>query len=358
MAGNLIPSTGPQSLEPHQDHALQPGGGFDMAPPDTSDGINWGRYISALKRYRWFMLMVVLLGTGIGVGITRFIDPEYVARSTLWLASAPGKSGPVASHELVGGNAWLELLRSFAVIDTVVLKQSLFVQPNSIADSAAFRGFSLGRMFRNWKFKLIVDKDGKNWDLATTDGSIIDHGAVGDSIGRKVGFRWAPTKRQLGRDRTIKFEVISPREASSDLLARFSASMAQESNFLRLSLRDIDPGRAAEVLNAIDSQFVGLAADLKKKQIAELSIILKSQLDTVSRQLEAAEDALKNFQIRAITQPGQELAISGGSQQTGVQATGIYIQQKMNLDQVQKDRETIEEVLGRLKTGESTVDAF
>jgi capsular exopolysaccharide synthesis family protein len=117
-------------------------------------------------------------------------------------------------------------------------------------------------------------------------------------------------------------------------------------------------GRAAATLNAIDSQFVTLAADLKKKQIAELSLILKSQLDTVSKQLEAAEDALKNFQIRAITQPGQELAISGGSAQTGGQATGIYIQQKMALDQVQKDRETIEEVLGRLKTGESTVDAF
>ena len=358
MAGNLIPSTGPQSLEPQQDHALQPGGGFDMAPPDTSDGINWGRYISALKRYRWFMLMVVLLGTGIGVGITRFIDPEYVARSTLWLAQAAGKNGPIASRELVGGNAWLELLRSFAVIDTVVLKQSLFVEPHSIADSAAFRGFSLGRIFRNGKFKLTINKQGDRWSLATSDGVEVDRGAVGDSVGRKMGFRWSPTKRALGRDRTIKFEVINPREASSSLLQRFSAGMAQESNFLRLQLKDVDPGRAATTLNAIDTQFVTLAADLKKKQIAELSIILKNQLDTVQKQLEDAENRLKDFQIRAITQPGQELAIGGGSQATGNQATGIYIQQKMALDQVQKDRETIEQVLGRLKTGESTVDAF
>lgn len=358
MAGNLIPSSGPQSLEPQQNYPLQAGGGFDMAPPDTSDGINWGRYVAALKRYRWFMLMVVLLGTGIGVGITRFIDPEYVARSTLWLAQAPGKSGPVTSHALVGGNAWLELLRSFAVIDTVVLKQSLFVEPHSIADSAAFRGFSLGRIFRFGKFKLTVNKQGDHWNLATTDGRDVDNGVVGDSVGRKIGFRWLPTKRALGRDRTIKFEVVNPRQASSDLLERFSAGMAEESNFLRLQLRDIDPGRAAATLNAIDSQFVTLATDLKKKQVAELSIILKSQLDTVSKQLEQAEDALKNFQIRAITQPGQELAISGGSAQTGTQATGIYIQQKMAMDQVQKDRETIEEVLARLKTGESTVDAF
>lgn len=359
MAGNLIPSTGPQSLEPHQDQALQAGGGFDMAPPDTSDGINWGRYISALKRYRWFMLLVVLLGTGIGVGITRFIDPEYVARSTLWLAAPQGgKQGAIASRELVAGSAWIELLRSFAVIDTVVLKMALFVEPNSVSDSAAFNGFSLARMFRPGKFKLTVNKQGNAWNLVTGDGVEVDHGAVGDSIGRKVGFLWAPNKRALGRDRTIKFEVSSPREASTDLLQRFSAGMAQESQFLKLNIKDIDPGRAAATLNAIDTQFVQLAADLKKKQVAELSIILKTQLDTVQHQLESAEEALKAYQIRAITEPGQELIISPGTQQTGGQATGIYLQQKTALDQMQKERETIEQVLTRLKTGESTVDAF
>jgi capsular exopolysaccharide synthesis family protein len=134
--------------------------------------------------------------------------------------------------------------------------------------------------------------------------------------------------------------------------------MAQESQFLRLQLKDVDPGRAAATLNAIDSQFVSLAADLKKKQIAELSIILKSQLDTVTKQLEEAENRLKDFQIQAIIQPGQEMVISPGSQATSGQATGLYLQQKTTLAQMQKDRQTIEEVLGRLRTGESTVDAF
>ncbi len=359
MAGNLIPSTGPQSLEPQQDFSVQPGGGYDMAPPDTSDGIQWGRYISALKRYRWFMLMVVLLGTGIGIGITQFIDPEYVARSTLWVEQgAAGKNGPISSRELVGGNAWLELLRSFAVIDTVVLKQSLFVEPKEVVDSAAFKGFSLARLFRNGKFHLKINKQGTRYSLATSDGVEVENGAVGDSVGRKIGWLWMPSKRALGRDRTIKFEVINPREASSGLLARFSAGMAQESNFLRLQLKDIDPGRAATTLNAIDTQFVTLAADLKKKQISELSLILRSQLDTVSKQLEEAENRLKVFQIQAITQPGQEMVISPGTQATSTQAQGLYLQQKTTLSQLQKDRQTIEEVLGRLRTGESTVDAF
>lgn len=357
MSGNLIPSQG-HNLEAPPEAALQPIGAYDMAPQDEGDGIQWGRYISALKRYRWFMLLVVLVGTGIGVGITRFIDPEYVARSTLWIAQTPGKNGPIASKELVGGSAWLQLLQSFAVIDSVVLKQALFVEPNDLADSAVFKGFSLApRRVALGKFELKVNPQGTRWGLWTNE-SEVDHGAVGDSVGRRLGFLWAPGKRALGRDRTIKFEVVSPRQASNDLLARFSAGMAQETNFLRLQLRDIDPYRAAATLNAIDTQFVTLAADLKKKQIAELSIILKNQLDTVQAELEEAENRLKNFQIHAITQPGQELVISPGTQATSTQATGIYLQQKTQLDQIQKDRETIEQVLARLRTGESTVDAF
>jgi hypothetical protein len=53
MSGNLIPSSGPQPLEPSQEMGLQVGEPYDVPPPDAGDGVQWGRYISALKRYRW-----------------------------------------------------------------------------------------------------------------------------------------------------------------------------------------------------------------------------------------------------------------------------------------------------------------
>lgn len=358
MSGKMIPSNGPHSLEPQSEFGLQNGAPYD-APPDESDGVQWGRYISALKRYRWFMLMVVLLGTGIGIGITRFIEPEYVARSTLMIQGGSGqKSGPIQAKGLVAGNAWIQLLQSFAVVDTVVLKQSLFVEPKNMADSAAFKGFSLTRRFSQGKYQIKINDQGTRYSLSTNGGMEVENGAVGDSVGHKLGFLWQPSKRALGRGRTIKFEVTNPREASNDLLQRFNAGMAQESDFLRLSLRDIDPGRAAATLNAIDTQFVSLAADLKKRQIAELSVILKSQLDTVRSQLEAAENKLKSYQIAIITEPTEQIGISPGLAQTSGQSTTQYFTQKMQLDAVKKDREAIEQVLGRLKTGESTVDAF
>jgi succinoglycan biosynthesis transport protein ExoP len=358
MSGNLIPSSGPHALEPSQELGLQSGAPYDVPPPDAGDSVQWGRYISALKRYRWFMLLVVLLGTGIGVAITRFIDPEYVARSTLWIETAGGKGGPIQSKQLMGGNQWTELIRSFVVLDTVVLKLSLFVQPKDPGDSTVFRGFSLSRRFATGKFSLKINDAGNRYSLVSNEGSEVESGAVGDSIGRKIGFLWQPPKRALGRDRTIKFEVTTPREASNQLLARFTAAMQEESPFLRLQLRDIDPYRAAATLNILDTQFVNLSTDLKKKQIAELSLILKSQLDTVQSQLRDAENKYKNYQISIITEPTQQIGVSPGLQSTSAQSTGQYFQQKMQLDAVTKDREAIEQVLGRLRTGEATVDAF
>lgn len=41
-----------------------------QAAPMEEPGISWGRYIAALKRYKWLILLVILAGSGIGFGVT------------------------------------------------------------------------------------------------------------------------------------------------------------------------------------------------------------------------------------------------------------------------------------------------
>ncbi|MGE0352476.1 MAG: GumC family protein [Gemmatimonadales bacterium] len=360
MTGNLVPSNGSSNLDRPEGGLPQPFGGdaYDVAPPPPEEGIQWGRYISALRRYKWLMLLVVLLGTAIGVGITQFLQPEYQVRSTLWIDNSGGRSGPIQSGDLVQGTAWVELLQSFAVVDSVVLKQSLFVEPNTLADSVLFRNFRLGRRTQPGKYQLKINAAGDRYSLSSAGGTEVETGTVGDSVGRKIGMLWQPPKRQLGKDRTIKFTLLTPREASNSLRQRLGVGMAEKSNFLRLSLRDIDPYRAAATLNAIDTQFVNLAADLKKKQLTELTATLKEQLDTVTHQREAAEEALQRYRISVITSPTQEVALSPGIAQTQAPVMTSYFNKKVQLDQIRKDRQSIEDILSRLKTGESTVDAF
>ena len=55
-------------------------------------GISWSRYFSALKRYKWLILLVVLAGTGIGFGVTQFMTPAYQAQGTVWISDDGAKT--------------------------------------------------------------------------------------------------------------------------------------------------------------------------------------------------------------------------------------------------------------------------
>lgn len=369
MTGNYLPPPEPgQSVQVRTEQAIQYTEPYPLAasePPE--EGVNWGRYIAALVRYKWLMMLIVLVGTGIGVGITQFITPEYRSRSTLWIDSQGGKNGPIQAGNLVQGTDWIQLLRSYQVMDSVVLRLGLFVQPKDAADSLTFHGFRLSRRFYPGKYQLRIDPTGQHFTLVNQDGIEVQQGAVGDSVGQRIGFLWQPSPAELKRDRTIKFKILTPRDASNDLMGRLGSSVAGQDmqrgrgggpTFLNLTLTDTDPYRAAAALNMIDSQFVSMAGDLKSRQLRELSVILKSQLDTVGQQLHDAEERLKSYEIKVITEPTQDVAVAPGVAATQAPVLGNYFQQKAQLEQLRTDRQALEGVLGRLKNGAQTVDAF
>ena len=62
-----------------------------------------------------------------------------------------------------------------------------------------------------------IDAKGRHFTLSRkTDGPVVDTGTVGDSIGRPVGFRWAPPPQLLTPGRVMAFNVITPRDASTN----------------------------------------------------------------------------------------------------------------------------------------------
>ena len=92
MARNLIPSNEPP---PHMAPASPqlPVSAPDFSPvvaDDEPEGVQWQRYVSALRRYKWLILLITLLGTGVGVVVTRFLKPEYQVQATIWIES-PGR---------------------------------------------------------------------------------------------------------------------------------------------------------------------------------------------------------------------------------------------------------------------------
>ena len=363
MTGNqLLPGT-PDPDEASNLPAARSGpgamAGFEAPPPPLPEpGVQWGRYMAALQRYKWLIIAVTVLGTAASVLATRFLHPEYTATATIYIEPKPDDGGPIRAEGLLQSYAWTELLTTGVVLDSVALKQMLFVSPNEPKDSAAFRGFGLADSFYTGEYLLRIGRTGENWTLFTGSKRPLESGAAGDSIGRKVGFRWKPEPRALGRDREIRFSVVTPRDASIALAAQLTSNMAQDGNFLRLALTGNDPRRLSRSLNAVIEQFVSVAADLKRRKLAILTETLEEQVQYAAEQLRDAEGQLESYRVRTITLPNESAPIAAGLEVTQSTVLTKYFQQKMDLDQIQQDRKALEDVLTRSTAGGLAMDAF
>src|SRR5687767_9918672 len=235
MTGGLIKARKSADAALEQSTAVSPPA-WSYAPQRDQrgeGGVPWSRYIAALRRYKWVILAVIVIGTALGVAATRLLKPIYEVHATIWISDAEtryGRSeerGPIRADELVNPTAWIELFKSFAVLDSVVTKMSLFKVLDDPRDSGAFTGFELGERFRPGSYALTADASGQRYVLATEDGLEIERGTIGDSVGRRVGFRWTPTAESLERGGTIRFRIVNPRHVSIELQSRVLAVLPQ-----------------------------------------------------------------------------------------------------------------------------------
>lgn len=302
------------------------------------------RYFASLRRYKWIVLGVVALGTAAGAYATRFVQPEYKVGSTIWIQTegkAAGNSGPIRSSELLQASAWVELLRSYTVLDYVVREERLYLSPRVAADSAALSTFILKDRFRPGEYRLSVDKSGKRFRLATKEGVTVQEGAVGDSIGSAVGFAWVP--RALTADRTIDFTVVTPRDAAGELNRQLRSELTdKEGNFLRLELRGTDPRKIASVMNTLTERYIAIAADLKRAKLTELANILENQLAYAASNLQQEEAAFQGFRVQTITMPSDRgLPAAPGVQLVQDPVFQNFFQLKLEKEQIRRDREAL-----------------
>jgi succinoglycan biosynthesis transport protein ExoP len=359
MARNLIPSNEPP---PHMAPASPqlPVGAADFSPvpaEEGSEGLQWQRYVSALRRYKWLILLITLLGTGIGVLVTRFLTPEYQVQATIWIESPPARDGPIRAQGLLESYAWVELIKTYMVLDSVVQKERLYLSHDP-QDSLAFKNFALLARFRPGDYVLTVDRTGRAITLKTKEGLLVQTGVAGDSVGQRVGLAWHPDQSVLTAGRTYEFSVVTPRDASQALASQLGTVMAQDGNFLRLQLTGSDPVRLTSTMNALSDQFVAVAADLKKRKLTELSKILAEQVASVGQQLRDAETKLESYKVQTITQPNDATPINPGVSTSQGTVIGQYFSQKVQADELKRDRENIERVLRESQSGSVPIDAF
>ena len=319
-----------------------------------------GRYVAALRRYKWLLVGLVALGTVAGIGATRFVKPQYDVQATIWIASATPQGrtvGPFRAEELVNTSAWPDLLTSYAILDSVVLKVGLYVKPDETSDAPLFKNFALGERFRPGKYSIAFDGETKRYTLTTAEGLQVDNGAIGDSVGRALGFRWAPAPFVRGK-RAVRFSVVPPRAASLELRKNLTTSLPLNTNLLRIGLQGQQPELLTATTNTLLHQFISTAATLKKRNLVELARTLDQQLALAQSQLRDAEIALENFRVNTITLPSEGGPVAGGVQVTRDPVLTSYFTQKIDYDNIVHDRAMLEQTLAEIRAGSMDVSAL
>ncbi len=332
--------------------------------PPEEGGIPWERYTAAIRRYKWLIVALAVLGTSIGLLLTRFYTPLYTVTGAVWVSpdASQARAGGaiVATDPLSTGTAWADLLTSRAVFDHVVRKRRLYLRPDSQSDSVFFSAFEPGPNMAGGRFTLEVDPTGREYSLLNAEEEVVERGLVGDSIGRTLDWRWAPEPALLQAGQRVPFSVQSPTAAAYSLSSRISVTppSRDRGQTLRLSLTSGDPVDAAVTMNTLLRELVAVAEDLKKRTYVEVMRTIEGQLEEAARDLRQKEQAYQGFRTRTITLPTEGTTIAGGVDETTNTVLSGYFEQKMMQADARRDREQLERLLRRAEQGDFSVDAF
>lgn len=337
-----------------------------LAEP-APESFDWRRAFTAVRRWRWLVGGIAVGGTLLGVLASRVMRPSYRAQATIWIDSRDRQANGAAPFQpgrLLDPEAWLDLVRSYTVLDDVAREEHLFVQVGSHVPAAFTATFQVSDTFRPGPYRLAADRDGATYRLETEDGIELDHAPPGALLGRRLGFEWTPPAGVVAPGTAVPFEIVTLRDASTHLAEDLQLHIDPEGNLLRLELEGTDRGLLASVLNRVADRYVNVVGDLKRQKLTELTGRLADQLDSASKDLVTAESTYQVFRTRTITLPSDRLAAASGATPGG-DAGGTEspaVMQYLDLDAsragLAHDRAAIERALASDTGGGPSIEAL
>jgi succinoglycan biosynthesis transport protein ExoP len=335
--------------------------GRRMGEPEEDGSGNLLRYLAAVARYKWLILLVTFVGAVGGVMFTKTVRYEYSAQATLWIEAPPRQQTspqPIRSAELLDSHAWVALLTSFPVLEPIVWQQRLYLNVSTPEAELVTSTLAAEEGFLSGGYRLTVDEAGREFVLASRSGMVLQQGEVGDSIGQPIGVRWLPPEGSLRPGAEVDFSLGAIREMAQVLANQIDTGVDREINFLTVSLTGTDPEKTAGIVNAITEQYLTVVADLKQARMTELSGILRDQLDVAAAALHLAETELRDFQVNTITLPSDAGSSFSPGQSTQDPASNEFFQMKLEREQMQRDRDVIRRILADARSAPLSVFAL
>lgn len=331
-----------------------PGAGYGAEPAPAGE---WRRYLAVVGRHKWLVLIVTLIGTALGVFGTRFLDRQYGAKAILWVERAGRDrdaerdliSAEVA-NTMIDAPGWVQVVTSNAVLDSVVRRLRLYLTPSVPEDAPILASLEPGENVIPGVYRLVVDGSGRTFELNREDGTVVEKGAVGDSVGSAVGFAWAPAASALTPGKRIEFQINSPYEAAQSLARQLNVRMDIGSTFLVIQLKGKDPARITQAVNAVAVRTVAVAAEMKRRRFQDLATILGEQYEHARRTLDTAENNLRAYRIRTAG------ALGARTYANAPRVDNAIYELSAAAEQLRRDREALDAVVRA--GGPGTVEAM
>ena len=355
MSHHLLPSDRPQlhtvaSLA--GDGGLPPVGTDGERPePEDPEPLDWRRVQSALVRRKWLIAGVTAAGVLGGALVAHWVAPAYLAQATIWIDPRDRReSGPTPFQgaRLLDPEAWIDLMRSYAVLDDVARSQQLYLRVDPSTPASLTAGLAVTDSFRPGEYRLVSTAGGTVYRLEGRDGVLFDEAPAGTPLGVPIGLRWTPAPGAIDPGDRFDFELVTLRDASADLADRLKLHIDSEGNLLRLQLEGTDRVRLAALLNALAERFVAVAGELKRQKTTELTGIIAAQLTTATQELTRAESTYQAFRSRTITLPvdhGLADPAAAGAAAPPSPVIGRFLELEETRTSLRRDREAIERAL-------------
>ena len=135
-----IALTGPD--DPNAPRLLPSGLAMQQPEPppfldDEEGGLDIRRYIAALLRHKWLILGLGVGGLSAGAAVSEIVKPVYEVQATIQIDlinQSPSAASPIRESQLLQNRGWLDLVRSFAVLEEVVRRRRLYLEHSGADD--------------------------------------------------------------------------------------------------------------------------------------------------------------------------------------------------------------------------------
>jgi capsular exopolysaccharide synthesis family protein len=297
-------------------------------------------------RHKWALIGLVALGAAGGVVAAGVVKPSYTAAGSILVSSegADVARGPIRDDGMLEVKGWIDVLRSNRVVDSVVLKSRSHIGADEPDATALITSARTRTTYTPGAYVLTVDATGTGYKLSSTETkSVVETGALPDSVGKRIGMEWYVNRQPAGRE--VKFRLIRVRDAAQYLLEDLKAFAPEQAQFITVQLTAADPNRAAAVLNFWMDEVVTVASDLKRRRATDYMQILDSQLALAEERLRAAEVSLETLRTSTITSASVGGPISGGVEEAREPLLKEFFATRLSFDSVRKARESLEQML-------------